>query len=170
MGFDEFLGAIASERLRKVALNWWDARGSRLMPAWSDIRPSRIGPELPLVWVYKYDRAHDDFIGRLAGDNIEQIIGKSFRGTPMSVLYANRNYSAFFQRCKRVVCEPALMRSEGTVFQHIDRHGIGERIIMPLADDGAEGDGILGATIYDTIQGPAADSEADVARWFALTA
>jgi len=169
MAFDDFLGSIASERLRNVALHWRGARGSRLMPAWSDIRPSRIGADLPLVWVYKYERADDSFIGRLAGDAIEQIIGKSFRGKPMSDLYAGHDYSGFFQRCKRVVCEPALMRSKGMVFQHVDRHGIGERIIMPLADNGTDGDGILGATIYDTIQGPAAGTEAEVPSWFALT-
>lgn len=168
MSFDAFLGSIASERLRNVALHWQAARDSHLLPAWSDIRPSAIAAELSLIWAYKYDRAADSFTGRLAGDSIEQIVGKSFRGTPMSVLYDHYDYSVFFQRCKRVVCEPTLMRSEGTVFQHVERYGLGERIIMPLADDGIRGDGLFGATVYDMFLGTPNDPNDETASWFAL--
>lgn len=168
MGFDSFLESIVSDRLRQVALHWKDAKSSRAMPAWSDIRASRIAAQLPLIWVYKYDRNTDRFIGRLAGDSIEQIVGKSFRGTPMSELYAHHDYSQFFQRCKRVVTEPALMRSEGTVFQFVERYGVGERIAMPLANDGTTGDGIFGATIYDAYRGSPGEMSGEPAIWFTL--
>ncbi len=168
MGFGDFYASIASDRLRNVAAHWRTAKGARRMPAWSDIRPSQIVAELSLIWVYKYDAGTDSFTGRLAGDTIEQVLGKSFRGTPMATLYDKHDYSQFFARCKRVVREPALSRSEGTVFLHVDRYGIGERIIMPLADDGVNGDGILGATIYHSQGYAPAENACEALSWFAL--
>jgi hypothetical protein len=35
------------------------------------------------------------------------------------------------------------------VFSHAEREGFGERLILTLADDGENGDGIIGATLYD---------------------
>jgi hypothetical protein len=168
VGFDAFLASIVSEDLRKVAKHWRDARAGRVMPGWNDLRPSKIANQLPLIWVYRYDRAADSFTGRLAGDTIEQIFGQSFRSTPMSVLYANRDYSEFFQRCKRVVCEPALCRGDGRVFRHVDRYGDGERIILPLADDGVTGNGIFGATIYNSFGGTPSEEMREKLTWFAL--
>jgi len=36
----------------------------------------------------------------------------------------------------------------GQVLIHTQRYGQGERIIMPLAADGVQGDGVFGATEY----------------------
>jgi hypothetical protein len=168
MSFEDFRASIASERLRNVAEHWRSAKGARRMPGWKDIRPSRIAAELPLIWTYRYDAATDSFTGRLAGDTIERVLGQSFRGTPMAVLYAKHDYSEFFARCKRVVCEPSLSRSEGTVFKHVDRYGIGERIVMPLADNGENGDGVLGATVYDSHRGAPAEDALEALSWFPI--
>ncbi len=118
------------------------------MPGWSNIKPSAIAPHLPIVWSYKYDRVSDTFTGRLAGERITSLFGKSFRGLSMEDAYPADEYPALFARSKRVVTEPAFMRGSGLVFRHLDRYGTGERIIMPLAEDGEHGDGILGATEY----------------------
>ena len=67
-----------------------------------------------------------------------------------------------------MVFEPAFYRSKGLVFIHLDRYGIGERIMLPLAADGENGDGILGATIYNQ-QGGAPDNLLQEAEsWFDL--
>jgi hypothetical protein len=39
---------------------------------------------------------------------------------------------------------------------------------MPLADDGVLGDGIFGATVYETIWGKAADDVPEHEFWFPL--
>jgi hypothetical protein len=37
---------------------------------------------------------------------------------------------------------------QGQLYRHIGRVGMAERIVLPLADDGAHADGIIGATTY----------------------
>jgi hypothetical protein len=168
MSYDDFLQTIASPDLTRIARHWNDARGGRVMPGWHDIHPAQIASQLPKIWVYRYDREADLFTGRLAGYHIEQFFGKSFRGTPMKKLYSEEDYPRLFARVKRVACEPALFRSEGMVFKHIDRYGQGERIIMPLGDDGALGDGIFGATAYEAHRGTPAEDAQENESWFAL--
>lgn len=168
MSFQNFLQAIASPDLKRVAEHWDQARGSRAMPGWNDIRPTQIARQLPSIWVYRYDRATDLFTGRLAGDLIEHVFGKSFRGTPMTELYPKVDYPRLFARARRVVCEPALFRGEGMVFKHVEHFGEGERIIMPLADDGVAGDGAFGATVYQSQRGVPAEDAAEKEFWYAL--
>jgi len=168
MPFEDFLQSIASADLRHVAEHWNRARGDRTMPGWNDIRPSQIAKQLPSIWVYRYDRQTDLFTGRLAGNLIELVFGKSFRGAPMTELYPKQDYPRLFARAKQVVCGPALFRGEGMVFKHVEHFGNGERIVMPLADDGVLGDGVLGATVYQSRRGvPAADA-VEEESWFAL--
>lgn len=170
MAFDRFLEAIVSPALKRIAEHWNDVRGARLMPGWSAIRPSQISAQLPLIWVYRYDHATDTFTGRLAGDRIEHVFGKSFRGTPMKELYPPADYPRLFARAKRVACEPALFLGTGMVFRHVDHLGKGERIIMPLGEDGITGDGIFGATDYKSASGTPTASMIESEQWFALAA
>jgi len=67
----------------------------------------------------------------------------------MTEFFQGDVYRRVFARHKRVVAEPALYHGSGRVFHHEGRSGRGERIILPLAEDGRNGDGILGATIYE---------------------
>ena len=168
MSHADFLSSIASPDLKNVAMHWNDARGERRMPGWQDIKPSRIAAQLPMIWVYRHDGASDTFTGRLAGDMIEQVFGKSFRGAPMRDLYPSGDYQRLFDRAKRVISEPAFYRGEGVVFIHVDRYGPGERIMLPLADGGGAADGILGATVYRTLTGVVPLPEPEKENWFAL--
>jgi hypothetical protein len=52
------------------------------------------------------------------------------------------------ERFDQVLAGPRLMRSAGPVYLTSARHGMGERISMPLSDDGSRCDGIFGATLY----------------------
>ncbi len=151
MSYESFELAIKSPALKHVARHWHEARGSRMMPGWSDIRPARITGELAIIWSYAYDRSIDAFTGRLAGIRIERKLGKTFKGTPMEELYPQNEFQKLFTCAKRVVYRPELYWTEGRVFEHLDYSGYGERIILPLASDGVCADGILGGTDYRTI-------------------
>ncbi len=48
--------------------------------------------------------------------------------------------------------EPCFCHGKGLVFIHAGRYGHGERVVLPLAEDGEHGDGIFGATIYHSMQ------------------
>lgn len=168
MSFGEFFSSIRSAKLKNVARHWDGARRDRVMPGWNNIQPSQIVSELPLIWVYKYEAETGLFTGRLAGHLIEQVFGKSFRGIPMSELYPANEYPRLHARAKRVACEPALFLGSGMVFKHVERIGQGERIMMPLGDDGVHGDGVFGATVYE-IKGSAPALEANEDEtWFAV--
>jgi hypothetical protein len=170
MSFHDLERAAATPALKAVARHWNDARGSRRMPAWADIKPSAIAAQLAIIWSYKYDRATDTFTGRLAGEKITAIFGKSLRGVSMADVYPPDQYPALFTRSKRVVMEPAFMRGHGLVFRHLGRYGTGERIMLPLADDGEHGDGILGATEYSITAEPTHEqlTVGEIEEWFAL--
>ena len=168
MSFAEFAASIVSPDLRRVAAHWNDARGANAMPAWRDIRPAAIVPQLPLVWAYAYDAQADDFVGRLAGDVIARLFGQAFKGIRMTQLQPRMDVSFLFSRSKQVIGKPALFRSNGDVFHMPDCHGYGERIIMPLSESGGAADGIFGATQYQTSYQPQGGGVSE--HWFDIRA
>ena len=171
MSFEAFESSIVSPDLLQLARHWRSACGTRKMPAWRDIRPNSIVAQLPIVWSYRYDAASGTFFGRLAGDKIAAMFDINFRGAAMQDLFPAREFPRVLSRHKRVIAEPAFFRGAGLVFAHLGRHGVGERIILPLADDGLHGDGIIGATKYDLAVGEPSDEHArggECEEWFAL--
>jgi hypothetical protein len=161
--FLNFLSRIESEALRDVALHWFKARGGKRMAAWRDIDPIQIAAHLPIIWSWRYDIGSETFTGRLAGESIVAAFGKSLRGAHMGDFCPSAAYPAWYARNRRVVTEPCYSYEYGAVFRHIDRVGSGERIILPIADDGETGDGIFGATLYDM----AVPSDGDGTRYTA---
>jgi hypothetical protein len=147
---DALLACIHARDLRVVAAHWCAARGSQMMPAWQMIRPSAMSKQLPIVWAYKYDRQTQRFTVRLAGDRVTQIFGtkRNVRGVSMEDIFPAAIFDRAYKLFSRVVQEPAVYWSSGHVFSHQERHGWGERIILPLSSDGIWADGILGATDY----------------------
>lgn len=168
MSFVDLFRVIEAEPLKAVAQHWNDARGVKRLPAWHDIQPSHMAGQLKFIWVYKYNNITKLFTGRLAGNVIEGVFGKSFRGTPMTELYPANGYEHFYARALRITCEPALFHGKGMVFHHLERIGLGERIMLPLADDGSQGDGILGATTYEMAGGTLSSAARENESWFSL--
>jgi hypothetical protein len=168
VSFSDLFQAIQAAPLKAVAQHWNKVRGEKRLPSWRDIQPSQMAGQLKFIWAYKYNPITKLFTGRLAGNVIEGVFGKSFRGTPMSELYPASGYERFYARSLRVTCEPALFRGEGMVFHHLERIGLGERIMLPLAADGVHGDGILGATTYEMAGGALAPTASENESWFSL--
>lgn len=171
MDFRTFRQSIRSKELQAVADHWQEARRGRLMPGWRDLRPAAMRKQLPIIWSYAYDPATGDFTGRLAGDKITQIFEKNFKGLSIAQAHPPEAVGWVRDLFKRVVTEPALYHYEGQVFRQLNRHGAGERIILPLSSDGAMADGLLGATEYGLRPGvavvvvpPATDAE----QWFPI--
>ncbi|HEV2675813.1 MAG TPA: PAS domain-containing protein [Aliidongia sp.] len=147
--------AIQSPALKAVFRHWLDVRGARTMPAWKDIDATVIGKYLPLVWAWRFDRAQGTFIGRLAGEEILAVLGKEIRGRPLEQCFPANAASVVLARYKAVIDGPQIMRTTGHVHMKTGRHGIGERIVLPLSEDGITGDGVLGATEYRLHMGDA---------------
>ena len=165
MTFEAFEQVVVAEPLKRVAHHWNEVRRNRVVPEWGDIRPSALAGQLSIIWSWKYDPVSDQFTGRIAGDAIEAVFGRSLRGAAMTDVFRPDDYRRLFARHKRVATEHALFRGTGLVFHHIDRYGTGERVILPMSD------GIFGATVYEASAGPlpaglAAAGERE--EWFAL--
>ncbi len=151
MAFQEFLARISSPALRQIAEHWQKSRGQGVMPAWVDLRPSAISAHLSIIWSWRYDPISDSFTGRLAGDAIEAVFGRTIRNTPMRDIFPPDRFETVFRRHKRVISGPAFFHGSGFVFLHLQQLGSGERIIMPLSDRRSVADGLLGATIYKIV-------------------
>ena len=148
MIYDKFLASVSSPALRTVVQHWNDARGARIMPGWENLKPSAIVGQLSMIWVFKYDRASGEFIGRLAGDRISRSFECNFRGVPLKELHTAEAYPAIYEHALRMVQAPALSYCQGTLFRQRDRLGIGERVTLPLSSDGVTCDGAIGASDY----------------------
>jgi hypothetical protein len=150
MPVDRLLATLTEPALREVAQFWDKARGVRRFPAWRDIDPIALAPHLPTLWAWRWDAALGTFIGRLAGEAILDAMGPGFRGARLEDYFAERNAGEFMARYRRVIEEPAVMCNQGFVFSLVGGTGVGERVALPIAEDGEHPDGVFGATIYRT--------------------
>jgi hypothetical protein len=173
--FETFCASITSPTVKVVARHWNAARGAQPLPSWDQIKAADLVKQLPIVWSYNFDRTVGQFRGHLAGERISQIFGKNFRGISLEEVHPAESVEWIKAIFMRVVREPAVYRSAGRVFKQLDRYGVGERIILPLATDGFTGDGLLGVTDYDLFQQPGTALPplsvfAEAEEWFSLSA
>ena len=145
---EQALQAISSPSLREILLYWDSLRRDRLLPGWRDVEPLDLRRHLSIIWAWKYDRAADLFTGRLAGEAITAVFGESLRNRSLEEFFKDRSYEDIREQFHRVVDGPAIYVGCGAVFDYAGHYGTGERIIMPLADNGRDADGLIGATTY----------------------
>jgi len=148
MSIDRILAYLHEPPMHDIARFWDKARAGRRFPAWRDIDAVALAAHLPILWAWRWDKAEQTFVGRLAGEAILDAMGPGFRGSRLEDYFAGRNAATFMYRYRRVIEVPAVMANRGFVFSLIGGTGIGERIALPLAEDGDHPDGIFGATIY----------------------
>jgi hypothetical protein len=139
---------IKSPALRTVYDHWCAARGDRLMPAWRDIDAAAIGKYLAKTWAWRFDPAQDTFIGRLAGEDITAVLGREIRGRRFADCFPSHSAAMVEARHRKVIRDPAIMFTTGRVYVLTGGYGLGERIVLPLSEDGVTGDGVLGVTDY----------------------
>lgn len=149
MLFGQLYQKIVTPEVRNVANHWNEARGSRKMPAWSDIKPSAIAEQLPIIWSWRCDLASGKYIGRLAGEKITEAHGANLRGQEAEAFFKDRGGGEMTERIRRVIEGPCYYYGEGAVFKHSGRVVTGERAAFPLSDNGQVADGILGVTIFE---------------------
>jgi hypothetical protein len=146
--FDTFLSCIQSPALLDVAQQWSKARGKKRMPSWTNLPSSELSSYARMLWGFAYDPKTGDFTGRLAGKRLRPWIGENFFGGRLQDLHSPANYGGAQQLLTKTVTTPAALRTSGCLFR-VDGFAVGgERIVLPLAEDGEVGDGVLGASAY----------------------
>jgi hypothetical protein len=144
----EFIATTQSAALQQILRQWHGARNASRLPTFEQLRLTELSAQIPRMWVYRYDRKTGSFTGRLADDKIANAIGKSFQGLPLDQAHSAQAYLWVHRVLTRVVTEPAIYRSGGNLYRRGERLIPGERIGLPLADDGVNADGVLGVSDY----------------------
>jgi hypothetical protein len=153
---ENFVTGIESPALRAVAEHWSDVRGHKLMPAWNDISSSVLAPHFKLLWAFTFDRRKGEFVGRLAGRQVKDWFGTNFSGHKLDDIHPPHVLTEAQVLLTKVVTIPAAGRTSGRLAAVGGHTVIGERIALPLATDGTNADGVLGASDYTSPVPPAA--------------
>jgi hypothetical protein len=119
------------------------------MPTWADLSSPVLSPHFNLLWGFKYDPLTEEFTGRLAGSRVKEWLGANFWGARLQDIHPPHVVNAAHHFLSKVVTAPAIGRCSGRLFSMGGHAVIGERIALPLAADGINGDGVLGASDYE---------------------
>jgi hypothetical protein len=84
----------------------------------------------------------------LAGRRYRKWVGENFYGGHLKDIHGPANYGEAQRILTKVVTTPLAFRSSGRLFMLDSYVCSGERITLPMAEDGQCGDGILGASDY----------------------
>lgn len=144
----EALPHVKEPRLRALLAHWLEVRGGREVPRRRDIDALRIPSVLSIVWICDYDRPSGDFRVRLAGDDVLRMYKGDLRGHSVRNLYAPEEQEVVMERMRRVATEPCIVHLSGTIYGFSHHTGQGERLMLPLAGDGAAVESVVGASAY----------------------
>lgn len=134
--------------VRRLFDYWLAKRNGRLVPARGDIDPVDIPWALERLFLIAYDRARDSFTYRLAGEAIAGFYGRgNIAGVGPEAFLEPDVAAMVHRRWSRVVAgTPSVLFGRGTVYKPVRDEWIGQRILLPLAEDGRSADHILGFT------------------------
>jgi hypothetical protein len=144
----ESFGHVKDGRLRRLLRHWLERRGGGVAPRRSAIDPTAIGPILSSVWMCDYEPADRRFRMRLAGEDINRLYGRNVTQCYFEEIIAPALFSDLVERYRRVVEEPAIMHCGGHIYLASDRSEVGERLVLPLADDSGAIRHVIGASVY----------------------
>jgi hypothetical protein len=140
--------------LRRLFDYWRSLRRGRPMPSKSDIDPLDIGWALSRIYLMDY-RPEEGFTYRLAGTEVSSVFGHSnLKGMNLRDVVNPERRDLIETAWLRVVEERSIICMSGMVYYGVDRISVGERLLLPLADE-AEGPitGVLGMTVAEWLAG-----------------
>ncbi len=142
-------GHIRNRALHHLVAWWFDTRGERLMPAPCDINPIEIPSVLPQIWLCDHLSQSGRFQYRLAGDEINDFWGFNLGGKYLDEIIPAERLAPVTNKCRMAIELPAIVYDRAclSLTEKITRNG--ERIILPLSDDGRTVNALLGATHRD---------------------
>ena len=153
-GLENILQAIRTPGLRDLVSHWYRCRKGHLVTRRSDFDIFGIAALLPYVFLYDYDRRTRNLILRLAGEEIRRLLPNSVAGTPLERIMPPQVLPEVLARYRRVCEQPSIGLVAGRVFLNLGGSGVGERLLLPLADAEGHVHQMLGATFYQLDDGP----------------
>lgn len=134
--------------MRRLLRHWLEGRGGGLAPRRSAIDPTAIGPILSSVWMCDYEPADRRFRMRLAGEEINRLYGRNVTQCYFEEIIEPAVLPDVLRRYRRVVEEPAILHCGGHIYLASNRSEVGERLVLPLTDDGGAIRHVIGASVY----------------------
>jgi len=142
-------GPIRNRALQHLVAYWFDKRCGRLMPALTDIDPTEIPSVLSNIWLCDYLSESGRFRYRLAGEEINDFWDFNLSGKYLEEIIPPERLASATKKCRAAVDLPAIVYDRAclSLTEEITKNG--ERIILPLSDDGRTVNALLGATHRD---------------------
>ena len=147
--YDGSPDGIGSPELCAVARYWLSLRGDGPWPARGEIDPLDLDPTVwPNLWLVDCaDSAAGDFRFRLAGEAVNRSFGRVVRGCTLEDLFAPEARAPVVNRFRRVAERGEACYCFGTVYVENEGTGWGERLILPLGEDGERVSHLFGVTV-----------------------
>lgn len=167
------LGGLALDHLRapdlrRLAAIWCAIRDGAPVPERRRFDPLSVPRLMPHLWLLAHDPETGRCVYRLAGEEINAVYGGSVKGRELAEVIAPDGLSKVRARVVATLETPALVHVIGRVYLEADRLLVGERLILPLADETGTPRFALGATLvhadWDWDQ-----ADADVPRGYTAT-
>jgi hypothetical protein len=131
-----------------VARWWLSAYKPRRLPSRTEIDLNAIRHALPYVWLIEYLPDEDAFQYRLAGEHVNEVFGYSLRGKRLRDVIEPSMLEIVRGRFLHALNTPGAVHAVGRVYMRVGGYREGERLILPLSDDGVNGTHLFGVTDY----------------------
>ncbi len=145
---DPFALPIVDPTLKALYRHWLLARGERPMPARKAIDPMALREALANLFLYTFDAEKNRFYCRLAGEQINQMVGTVCSKRYLDQIFQPAVFKVVHERYRAIVTRPTLLHMHGVVKMANGLAVPGERLVLPLSDDGQNGDALVGAAVY----------------------
>ena len=145
---------ISNPDLRKLFDYWRSKRQGRPLPSKSDIDPVEIGWALSRIFLMDYE-PDSGFSYRLAGTDVSEVFGRSnLKGLNLRDILSPEGAQLVEGRWAPLVQDSAVICMKGMVYLAAERTPMGERLLLPLADE-SDGPvtGLIGMTICEWVAG-----------------
>jgi len=145
---------LRSKHVIRLFDYWCAKRAGRDMPARLDIDPIEIPWALSRIFLIDFEPPRT-FRYRLAGQEITEIFGAGMKGCTLEDIHSPDACERVTTRWMNLVDTRSVLCMKGLVYLPKDRIPMGERILLPLAEeDGGPVSGLVGMTVCEWVPGP----------------
>ena len=141
-------------RIARFHSYWNGLRDGDLLPSVSVFDPLEIAPLLSNVWKMRWEDEAQDFVYRLAGEDILKMFSTPLRRKTLGEVYAPDHSEALRSRYQMICRTPVAFYARGRIYSHLGRVGIGERLVLPLTDAHGRPRVVIGCTVYTSTEWP----------------
>jgi hypothetical protein len=141
------LYTLRDDRICRFAAYWLSRRAPGRFPAFRDVDPLDIPWALPWIWIHDWDAEAGDFRCRLAGEEVAALYDRPMRRRLLCEVMAPQAHRKIAARLQACIEGPLIMHVRGPVYRDHSRRALGERVILPLAEDHVAPSSLLGLTV-----------------------